>query len=101
MMAKDRPECIQNRGRMFAEMFVPTFENSSRFARSGAGKGVFHPQDFRVQLSSELLAVSVALAQVIEMHRRLNGALAKQVHEMRHKRHILPVTNLFAHIAVA
>src|SRR5437667_12824009 len=45
--------------------------------------------------------VGVAFAQVIEMHRRLNGALTAEVDEMRHERHVLPVTNLLAHIAVA
>ena len=65
------------------------------------GNLVFHPHDFRVQLSSELLAVGVAFAQAIEMRRRSNGALAAQVDEMRHERHVLPVTNLLAHIAIA
>jgi len=46
------------------------------------GKRVFHPQDFRVQLSSELLAIRVSFAQLLEMYRRLNGALAAQVNEM-------------------
>jgi len=37
---------------------------------------VFHPQNLCVQLSGELLSICVAGAQVIEMHRRSNGALA-------------------------
>ena len=61
---------------------------------------MFHLQNLRVQLSSELLAVRVPFAQVTEIHRRLNGALTAEVDEMRHERHVLPVTNLFAHIAV-
>src|SRR6266436_5352949 len=64
------------------------------------GKRVFHPQDLRVQLSSELLAIRVSFAQLLETYRRLNGALATKVNEMRHEGHVLPVTNLLAHIAV-
>src|SRR5258707_5183512 len=65
------------------------------------GKRVFHPQDFRAQLSSELLAIRVSFAQLLEMHRRLDGAFAAQVNEMRHEGHVLPVTNLLTHVAVA
>src|SRR6185369_5635469 len=64
------------------------------------GKRVFHPQDFRMQLSSELLPVCISFAQLLEMHRRLNDALATQVDEMRHEGHILAVTDLLAHVAV-
>ena len=65
------------------------------------GKRVFHPQDFRMQLSSELLAIRVSFAKLLEMYRRLNGSLAAQVNEMRHERHVLPVANLLAYVAVA
>ena len=63
-------------------------------------KRMFHPQNFRVQLSSELLAIRVSFAQLFETYRGLNGALATQVDEMRHEGHVLPVTDLLAHVAV-
>ena len=53
-----------------------------------------------MQLSSELLAIRVSFAQLIETYRRLNRALATQVDEMGHERHIFPVTDLLAHVAV-
>ena len=51
-------------------------------------------------LSGELFAVGVSFAQLIEMHRCLNGVLAAQIDEMWHEGHVLPVTNLFADIAI-
>src|ERR1051325_590784 len=76
-------------------LLVRSFATNFRIRR------VFHPQNFRVQLSSELLAIRVSFAQLLETYRRLDGALAAQVDEMRHEGHVLPETTLPPHVPLA
>lgn len=53
-----------------------------------------------MELAGEFLAVGAAFVELREADGGVDGFFAQQVDQMRHERHVFPVANLFAYIAV-
>ena len=71
------------------------------FTVGSASKRLFEPQHFFLQLSRKFLAVGASLPKLGETDRCANRPLAQQVDQVRHECHVLPVTDFFAHVAMA
>lgn len=68
--------------------------------RTSKRRRFLQSQNFRVQLPRQFLAVGAAFVQLRKANGRANRALAQEIDQVRHQRHVFPVTNFFPHVAV-